>query len=32
MTFESYSLISLAVLFFVGIPLLIFLSFEDKQY
>lgn len=32
MNFELYALISLSALFFVAIPLLIFLSFEDKQY
>jgi len=32
MDFELYALISLVALFFIAIPLLIFLSFDDKQY
>ena len=32
MDFELLASIALAALFFVAIPILIFLSFEDKQY
>ena len=32
MHFELWACIALATLFFVAIPALIFLTFEDKQY